>query len=248
MTERTGVIVQARMGSTRLPGKVLEPIGDRSMIAWVVDRLRACRLVDLVVVAVPAGTASEPLVEECRRLGARTFEGPDDDVLARYLGAARAFDIDPVVRVTSDCPLIDPEIVDAAVEAFRRRRGAGCELVSNFVPRRWPRGLDVEVVAREALERADTLEADLAVREHVTLAMYRRPDVFRVEGFPSAEDLSTHRWTVDTADDLAFVRAVVGELSGQGALFGYRDVLDLLERRPELMALNASIQQKELPS
>jgi spore coat polysaccharide biosynthesis protein SpsF len=235
------------MGSTRLPGKVLEPIEGRSMLARVVERLRACARLEVVVVAIPEGPGEAALVEECGGLGAAVFAGPEEDVLARFLGAAEEHRIDPAVRITSDCPLIDPAIVDRTVDEYFRRRDDDVDLVSNTRPRRWPRGMDTEVVSASALLRADGLEKDPAVREHVTLALYRRPQTFRVQGLTSERDLSHLRFTVDTEDDLAFVRAVYRELGQTDPPFGLEAVLALLGRRPDIADLNAGVHQKELP-
>jgi spore coat polysaccharide biosynthesis protein SpsF len=237
-------IVQARLGSSRLPRKVLEPIEGRPMIAHVVERLRRSRELADVVLAIPEG--DDELAIEAERLGVPVRRGPEHDVLARYVAAAESTGADPVVRITSDCPLIDPDLVDRVVERYRERRRHGVDLVANTSPRRWPRGLDTEVVRLGALERLAKIETDPAIREHVTLGLRRRPETFRVEGLEAERDLSEHRWTVDTADDLAFVRAVYGELRDTPA-FGTEDVLALLARRPDIRALNAHVAQKELP-
>ncbi len=242
-----GAIIQARLASTRLPGKVLAEIEGRTMLAWVIARLRRSRFVKRIVVAVPEKAESEPLLVEARRAGALVWSGPEHDVLTRTLGAAEAHGIDPVVRITSDCPLIDPELVDAVVAAFLCRRAEGIDLVANTQPRAWPRGLDTEVVSRSALQRASRFEEDPAVREHVTLPIYHRQELFHVAGLSADEDRSHHRWTVDTPEDLHFVRTVYQEMAGRCETFTSADVFELLTRRPEIAALNARIQQKELP-
>lgn len=242
---RAGAIVQARLGSVRLPGKVLAPIEGRSMLARVVERLRACAALETIVVALPDGPENAPLAAEAERTGAAVWCGPERDVLARVLGAANANAVDPIVRITADCPLLDPSVVERTLAEYRAL-APGVDLVCNTWPRRWPRGLDTEVVAREALARADLLEADPAVREHVTLAIYRRPETFRIAGLAAERDLSHHRFTVDTPKDLAFVRAVYRALGGEHP-FGLRDVLELLEARPDLAGLNSGIEQRGLP-
>ena len=243
-----GAIIQARVGSTRLPRKVLEPIEGRSMLEWVVARLRRSGGLGKIVVAVPDLAESEPLVEEVRRLGAELWRGPEQDVLARYCGAAEHFAIDPIVRVTSDCPLIDPALVDAVLEAYGRSGSEGIDLVANTLPRRWPRGLDVEVVSAAALRRASRVETEPQVREHVTLAIYRREDLFRTAGLEGGEDLSQYRWTVDTPEDLEFVLAVYRALGSRALRCGFEDILELLAARPEISAINADVKQKELPA
>ena len=185
------------------------------MLARVVERLRLCRTIDSIVIAAPEGPENEPLAEEARRLETPVWRGSQQDVLARYIGAAEAHDIDPVVRITADCPLLDPFLVDRTVGEYLRLRPQGVDLVCNTWPRRWPRGLDAEVLARSALERAHAVENDPAVREHVTLAIYQRTPPFRVAGLESERDLSGHRWTVDTQDDLAFMRGIYAALGKQ---------------------------------
>ena len=227
-----------------MPGKTLASIEGRSMLARVVERLRLCRTIDSIVIAAPEGPENEPLAEEARRLETPVWRGSQQDVLARYIGAAEAHDIDPVVRITADCPLLDPFLVDRIVGEYLRLRPQGVDLVCNTWPRRWPRGLDTEVLARSALERAHAVENDPAVREHVTLAIYQRTPPFRVAGLESERDLSGHRWTVDTQDDLAFMRgiyAALGDGNVEGRPFGLDDVLELLATRPELAALSAGV-------
>lgn len=244
----TGAIIQARVGSTRLPRKVLERIEGRSMLEWVVVRLRRARRLSRIVVAVPDRRESDPLVEEAQRLEAEVWRGPEQDVLLRYCGAAERFAIDPIVRVTSDCPLIDPALVDAAVEMYEKMTPEGIDLVANTLPRRWPRGLDVEVVSASALRLASSVETRPEVREHVTLAIYRRKDLFRVAGLEGGEDLSRYRWTVDTPEDLEFVRTVCRELGSRALDRGFEDVVGLLSAHPEIAAINAGVEQKELPT
>ncbi len=246
---RPGVVVQARMGSTRLPGKVLARVQGDTLLGHLLRRLSRSTTVAAVVVAAPEGPEDEAVLEEARRLAAGTFAGSEEDVLSRYLGAARQFDLDPVVRVTADCPLLDPKVVDAAVARFleRSRTGSPVDVVTNGRPgaRTYPRGLDVEVVALRALEDADRLLApDAPEREHVTQYLYRNPDRYRFEDLKLPFDLSFLRWTVDTREDLDLVREIYDELYAADPSFGMNDVLALLGRRPELLALNAHVRQK----
>ncbi len=246
---RAGVVVQARIGSTRLPGKVLLRVQGDTLLGHLLRRLEWCREVPRVVVATPAGRDDEAVLDEARRHGALTFAGSEDDVLSRYLGAAREFDLDPIVRVTADCPLLDPSIVDeaAALYARRARDGRPVDVVTNARPggRTYPRGLDVEVVSRKALEVADArLDPGAPEREHVTQILYREPDALRIEDVTLPLDLSFLRWTVDTREDFELVRTVFDELFPGKPVFGFRDVLALLGRRPELLALNAHVRQK----
>jgi spore coat polysaccharide biosynthesis protein SpsF len=247
---RPGIVVQARVGSTRLPGKVLLRVQGDTLLGHLLRRLEWCREARCVVVAAPSGHADESVLSEARLHGARAFAGPEDDVLSRYVGAAREFDLDPVVRVTADCPLIDPAVADDAVARFARlaEEGAAVDVVTNARPgaRTFPRGLDVEVVSRSALENADSrLAPDAPQREHVTQILYQEPGRLRIEDLKLPLDLSFLRWTVDTADDFELVRRVYDELFVGNPGFGLHDVLALLGRHPELLALNAHVRQKE---
>jgi spore coat polysaccharide biosynthesis protein SpsF len=236
-------VVQARLGSTRLPGKVLLDIAGASMLARTVRRLRRARLLDAVVVATSTQAQDADVAREAEALGAGVTRGSETDVLDRYAQAAREAKADVVVRVTSDCPVIDPDVVDLTIAAFR----AACPAVdyaSNTLQRSYPRGLDVEVFSAEALARAAREARADAQREHVTPYFYQNPGRFRLVSVVNDQDLSGYRWTVDTAEDLALVRAIYARLSGDA--FGWRDVIALLEAEPDLRALNRDVVQKSL--
>lgn len=238
---RTVVVVQARMGSTRLPGKVLETIAGRPMIAHVLERARRIDDVDEVVVAMPDLDEEDPLSAAVIALGARVVRGSADDVLARYLVAVDATGADAVVRVTADCPLLSPAVSSSVVAAFRE---GGWDYASNTLERTWPRGLDTEVVAADALRVAANEASVSADREHVTPFIWRRPHRFRLRSVRAAVDRSGLRWTVDVPRDLEFVRAVHEELGP--APFDADDVLALVERRPDVARINADVKQKRL--
>ena len=165
-------MIQARMSSTRLPGKVLEPIEGRTMLSRVVRRAQLARLIDGVVVATTQAEADGAIVEECARLEVECFRGPEDDVLDRYLRAARAASADAIIRVTSDCPLLDPEVIDTVIRSFI---GANVDYASNTIQRTFPRGLDTEVFSRGALERAAREADEPHQREHVTPYFWENP-------------------------------------------------------------------------
>jgi spore coat polysaccharide biosynthesis protein SpsF len=243
---RTVAIIQARMGSSRLPGKVMRVLAGRSVLAHVVERVRLCLLVDEVVVATTTSAADEAIVAEAQKLGVRCFRGSEEDVLARYYAAARDALADVVVRATSDCPLFDPELLEHMLRQFRAAAAAGepLDYLSNTLERSYPRGLDAEIFTFAALERAHREARAPAEREHVTPYLYRHPERFHVRGVKGERDLSRHRWTLDTPEDWAFISAVFEQLGKQR--FGMEAVLEVLERRPELLALNAHVKQKAL--
>lgn len=235
-------IVQARMGSTRLPGKVLRDLAGEPMLARVVARLsRAGRLAG-VVVATTTQPADDAVAGLCRSRSWPVFRGREEDVLDRYYQAARAYAADAVVRVTADCPLIEPAVVDRVVREFAERQPE-VAYVSNVVPTRtYPHGLDTEVFTFAALERAWREDANPTWREHVTPYLYRRPELFRIYCVCHDSDLSTMRWTVDTPEDWEFVNRVYRHFGHDR--FSWHDVLALLEQRPDWQQLNRHVRQR----
>ena len=179
-------VVQARMGSSRLPGKVLEDIAGETMLAHVVARVRAARTIDEVVIATSTHPGDDQLVREADRLGAGVFRGSEADVLSRYLGAARQFSASVIVRVTSDCPLLEPSVVDHVVESLRW----DVDYASNTHQRTFPRGLDVEALFRETLERIASKATSPQAREHVTAYIVEQPAEFRVRHVVDSVDHS----------------------------------------------------------
>lgn len=237
---RVVAIVQARMGSSRLPGKVLADLCGDTMLARVVARLRAAARVDDVVIATSVAPADAAVAREAARLGAACFRGPEADVLARYAGAARAARADAIVRVTADCPLLDPGVVDAVIAALR----SGADYASNTIQRTFPRGLDAEALHRGALEEIARRATSPAAREHVTAYVMEDPDRFRIRQVLAARDDSDLRFTVDTPEDLALVRALCSLLGLGGRIRPYGDLVAAVRARPELLAINAHVAQK----
>jgi spore coat polysaccharide biosynthesis protein SpsF len=237
---RVGIIVQARMGSTRLPGKVLLPLADRPMLAFLLERLRRSRRAHEIVVATTVNAQDDPVAELAAGEGAACFRGDEDDVLGRYQGAAKSRGLDVVVRVTADCPLMDPELVDEMIAEFLGRRD-GLDYISNTLVRTFPRGLDVEVFSAAALDWAHRFADKPYQREHVTPYLYQYG---LTDQFLRAEDASAFRVTVDTAADLDVVRRVVAAAPGQS--LGHRALAALLRSRPDIAELNREVRQKAL--
>lgn len=238
-------IVQARVGSTRLPAKVLLDLGGATALERCLRRVQRFEGLAEVVVATTDLPEDDLIVAAARRLGFPSFRGSSDDVLSRYVGAARSAGADAIVRCTSDCPLLDPAISSTVVRTLTEAKGA-VDYAANNLDRRLPRGLDTEIVSRDALERAHREATSPSEREHVTLHVYRRPERFRLRSVvptPTA-DRSAMRWTLDTLADYRFLAAVFDELGGGAVDAGMGDVLAVLERRPELLSLNAHIEQK----
>lgn len=236
----TVAIIQARVGSRRLPGKVLAPIVGRSMLERVVERVEAATRVVRTVVATSDDPRDDAVEAICRRRGFACFRGSESDVLGRYVGAAKRFAADPILRITADCPLIDPQVIDRVVDAFA---GKDLDYVSNINPPSFPHGLDTEILSAEALARADREARWQSEREHVTLYIRQHPDRFRTFNVAHTPDLSGRRWVVDEATDLEFVRAVYERMGDRS--FGMADVLALLSSEPELALINAGIARDE---
>jgi spore coat polysaccharide biosynthesis protein SpsF len=239
---KVAAIIQARMGSTRLQGKVLRDLEGETVLTRVVNRLRRARLVQEVLVATTDHAIDDAIVKECHSCSVPVFRGDEQDVLDRYFRAAQMAKAEVVVRITSDCPLIDPEITDKTIAAFLE---AGPDYASNVIERTYPRGLDTEVISMGTLERAWRVARKPYEREHVTPYISEHPAEFKLLSVTGDADYSSHRWTVDTPEDLAFVRAVYARLRTKPT-FGWRDVLDLVDREPRLRELNGSIIQKAL--
>jgi spore coat polysaccharide biosynthesis protein SpsF len=240
-------IVQARMGSTRLPGKVLADIRGRSMLWRVCQRTRCATLIDQVVVATTLEPEDRQILDECRRMQLACFRGSTQDVLDRYARAARIFRADIVVRITADCPLIDPQIIDLVVKRGRESFCGSAPLLyaSNTLRRTWPRGLDTEVISAAALACADREATEPFERAHVTPYIHRHPELFQLVAVTGPEDLAHARWTVDLPEDLELVRAVYARLPNADS-FSWRDVHRLLAQEPALAQLNRHVRQKQL--
>lgn len=230
-------VLQARMSSRRLPGKVLAPVAGAPMLARQVERLRRCRRLDALVLATSADESDDPLAAAAERLALAVSRGALDDVLDRVHRAASAYAPDHVVRLTGDCPLADPDVIDACIELHV----AGAhDYTSNIHPPTWPDGLDVEVLTRATLETAWREAREPVEREHVTWFVHQRPQRFRPGNLEAGRDLSHLRWTVDEPEDLELVRAVYDALYDPASpVFTTDDVLDLLERRPDIATLNS---------
>ena len=233
-------MVQARMGSTRLPGKVLMDLGGETMLARVLRRLGRASRVDEVVDATTDTASDDEIETECASLQVSCFRGSEHNVLDRYLRAAEQFRSDMIVRVTADCPLIDPEVVDEVVAACITKR---VDLSCNDVPHTFPRGLDAEAFTIQTLRRVQDMAHQLYQREHVTALVYERPDIFRAYTVKGDRDMSHLRWTVDTPEDLTLVRAIYAHFENRDD-FGWREALALVDSNPELAEINAHVAQK----
>lgn len=230
------------MGSTRLPGKVLLDLAGRPVLEWVVSRLSRAGSLFRIVIATSAQPSDDPIEDLCLARGWNVFRGSEEDVLDRYYQASLQYPGDAVVRVTADCPLVDPVVVDQVVGALFA--SPSVDYASNILaPRTFPRGLDVEAFTVRALTEAWHLD-DSAWREHVTPILYRTPDRFRLRSVANEEDLSNYRWTVDTPEDLEAVRALIRLVPNPAA--PWQAYASAVSRNPGLTAINQSVAQKDV--
>ena len=238
---RVTAVIQARTGSTRLPGKVLRPLGNSFVLAWVVRAALTADGVDGVVIATSEHAGDDPIAEVGEKLGVPVVRGSEDDVLSRFLLAADEHPTDAVVRLTSDCPLLDPALIAQTVALWRA--DPTVDYVATTLVRSLPRGLDVELATVDALRRVSRTATGYH-RTHVTSGLYTDPGAFRLIGIvvsPAAQDL---RVTLDTPEDAALIESIVAELGPEPS--GWRAVVELLRSRPDLVAVNAAVEQKRL--
>lgn len=237
-------IIQARMGSTRLPGKVLKSLAGETVLARVIGRVMSCSMLDLVVVATTESEQDEQVAAEAGRCGVKVYRGSEADVLDRFCQASSLANADTIVRVTADCPLYDGELLGKMLRAYFSG-DARPDYLSNTLRRTYPRGLDTEIFSARALSVAWRSASEPYEREHVTPYIYSHPDRFSLVGYEGDEDHSEKRWTLDTPEDWQFISAVYQHLrESDNEAATMQDVLGLLDRHPELTAINAHVEQK----
>lgn len=234
----TAVIVQARMGSSRLPGKVLKPLAGDPVVCHVLRRARAISGADVVVLATTTDPGDDLLAELALRQGVEVFRGSEQDVLDRYLGAAGQVGANTVMRITCDCPVIDPKICD---EVLRLRASRQADFACNTLPPRWPHGLDCEAFTFELLKHAAAKAREPEEREHVTIWMRRQPGLARVNLPGSGGMIAQHRWTLDYPEDLAFFEALFEYLPSPPAMPGWREILAIVQQHPEIAVINKDV-------
>ncbi len=235
-------IIQARTDSTRLPNKVLEDIQGKPLILHVLERVRHAKTLGTIVLATTTREVDTPLADLVHAHGIPVFRGECDDVLDRYYQAATTFHAQTIVRVTGDCPLIDPHVIDLVVHVFLQNH---YDYVTNTLQPTYPDGLDVEVFSYETLTKAWNEATLSSEREHVTAYIRNHPKKFTQHDVKNPVDLSKYRWTVDNQEDLAFVREIYRRLYSKEKIFYMEDILTLLQHHPELQEINAGIQRNE---
>ena len=234
-------VIQARMGSSRLPGKVLRPLAGRTALGRLVRAVQESGAVDDVVIATTVEESDDPVASEAERLGVPVHRGATDDVLSRFLGALEAHPGDAVMRFTADCPLLDPEIAALGAQVFRSI--PGLDYLTTSLARTLPRGMDVEIIRATTLRALDGVATDYH-RTHVTSYVYTNPDRFRVIGLTLPPNRGHLRLTLDTAEDWQLIQAVVNHFGD--STVSLAKLVDWLDAHPEIRALNAQVEQKTL--
>ena len=232
-------IIQARMGSSRLPGKMTELLGSKPLIWHVIDRVKKAKLVDKVVLATSVDPANNVLMQKAEEFGIKAFAGDEDDVLDRFYRCAKDAGADAVIRITGDCPFIDPDIIDGVVSLFKESEG---DYASNIHPPTYPDGMDVEVFSFTALEKAWSEAKLKSEREHVTPYIWKNKDIFRQANMTNNVDLSDMRLTVDEREDLVFMNEVLKRLDGE---FTLADIVKVIRDNPDLKTINDDFERNE---
>ncbi len=234
-------VIQARCGSTRLPGKVLLPICGKPLLLRMVQRVQASKLAGTVVVATTQEAKDDPIEDLCKAYDLAFFRGHSTDLLDRHYQVGKSFKADVVLKIPSDCPLIDPKIIDKTIQFFLDHQGE-YDFVSNLHPATYPDGNDVEIMTMEALEQAWKEAEKPLEREHTTPYFWENPSLFRLANVPWETGLNyamSHRWTIDYPEDYDFINKVYAELFPINPTFALENILDLLESHPEIHALNS---------
>lgn len=233
------------MGSTRLPGKVTKKILDKPVILWDLERVSLSKRINDIVVAIPVGKENDIIADTIQNHNPRILlaRGSEDDVLDRYYNAAKKSKAEIVVRITSDCPLIDPVVVDKVIGHFLN---IDCDYCSNSLKRTYPRGLDTEVFSFDVLAKAWREAKKDYEREHVTPYILENPEKFKLINVSNNIDLSHLRWTLDTNEDFEFIKAVYQKIYPEKHIFFMDDILELLKREPELIDINKHVEQKKI--
>lgn len=228
-----GAVIQARMGSSRLPGKVLLKLDDKSVLDYVIDQVKYCNLVNKIIIATTDLNEDDVIVQNSEHNAVECFRGHATDVLDRYYQCAKKYALSAIVRITSDCPLIDPQVVDNAIRMFNEDP---CDYISNNKPRTFPYGLDVEVFSFSILENAWRNARLPSEREHVTSFIYKNPEKFRIRNVKCHDDYSMLRLTIDRINDFKLIELVVSKIKNRPILLN--DILDLHRKEPSLFEMN----------
>jgi len=242
MSKRTLVGLQARMSSNRLPGKVMKDINGFPMIFWQIQRILRSKTIDELVVVTSTDATDDVLVDYLRRSSVNVYRGDLNDVLSRYLEASLAYPHDALIRLTGDCPLVMPELIDQMVKKFY---ALDVDYLSNTLQPTYPDGLDIEIINKGVLNRLVSFGLTQKETEHVTLGIYTRPDEFKCINYENFRDYSFQRWTVDYQEDFDFVQNIFSRFQGQESEFTYEDVNEYLHLNPGIQDINSDFRRNE---
>ena len=242
---RIVAVIQARIGSSRLPSKVLMDIAGRPMLWHVVNRLNYSSLINNIVIATTTEGEDDAIEGFCAREGIDCYRGSEENVLDRYYQAAKFYKADIIVRITADCPLIDPHVSDKVISGYLKNM-SNFDGASNIINRRYPRGLDTEVISLATLEKTWKEAKSPHQTEHVTPYIYEHPELFKLLSIENDVDLSGLRWTVDEEVDLKLVRELYARLYKSGKSFFLDDILQVLTKEPHLVEINKFVKQKKV--
>jgi spore coat polysaccharide biosynthesis protein SpsF len=239
--------IEARFASSRLPGKTLLEICGKPTLELIIERLKRSKLIDEIVIATTVNPDCDPIEGLAKRLGVGCFRGSEDDVLDRVLKAAKAYKADIIVEITGDETLIDPTLVDDAINYYLKNN---FDYVSNVLNRRYPRGLDTQVFATSVLDEVTRLTNDPADRENVSLYIYEHPQKYKLGSIEAPEELNhpDWRWTLDTKEDFLFLKTIYESLYKVKKDFGAYDILEFIRKNPGVLEINTRIKQKAVRS
>ncbi|KKK38902.1 acylneuraminate cytidylyltransferase [Mesobacillus campisalis] len=242
---KIAAIIQARMGSTRLSGKVLKELKGKSVLSHVIERVRQSKFIEDIIIATTNHERDNNIESEAFKCGSKVYRGSEDDVLSRYYFTAQENNVDVIIRITSDCPLIDPNVIDEIIEFYLN---GNYDLVTNagsdLEQRTYPRGLDTEIFSFEVLENAFINGKENYHREHVTPFIYEHSN--KIHYFKNQVDYSKYRWTLDTQEDFKLISEIYKRLYKGTHDFYLPDTIELFEQEPYLFTINAHIEQKKV--
>lgn len=240
-------IIQARVGSTRLPNKIFKELCGKPVLWHVVNRVSKSKIINQIIVATTSLKDDDATEKFCNENNILCYRGNSVDVLSRYYEAAKRYNADLVLRITSDCPLIDPVIIDNMLAEFLSSfEKEKIDYMSNSIIRTFPRGLDTEIFPFNILEQTYREATKDYEREHVTPYIYQHPEKFKIKNYANDVDYSFHRWTLDTAEDYELIKKIYETLYNKREIFLFNDILKLFEEKPELIKINQGVKQKEL--
>lgn len=241
-TQKILIIIQARMGSTRLPGKILKIVLGKPLLYFLIERLKLIKTPNELILAIAKGDINKPLINFAEKYNIKYNIGEEDDVLDRYYQTAKKFNGDVIVRITADCPLMDPDLIDKGLDIFLNQK---YDYLSNNHPETYPDGYDIEIFSFKALETAWKEAKLLSEREHVTPYLWKNPDKFKISVYRSEEDLSSFRITIDEPEDYELISKIYTEFKDNWINIRLKDVINYLRENPDIFKINAHLIRNE---